>query len=109
MFRLDGAAKLNQRLGKSSAFSIGFGAGQRGGGMLVLRELGTLPRTFDFLPNACELIFADGEFQPEAGQFTLHLAVTVHCGDDFAIRLTLLFIDFGECLFRRTQFRADEF
>src|SRR2546429_6757101 len=69
------------------AFGIGFGAAQRGGGMLVLRALGTLPRVFHVQADAREFVLADVEFQPEAGQFTLHLAVAVHGGDRFAVRL----------------------
>src|SRR2546423_15545509 len=56
LFRLDGLAKLDERLRKSHAFGIGIGAAQRGGGMLVLRALGTVPRAFHFLADARQFV-----------------------------------------------------
>jgi hypothetical protein len=102
LFRLDGRAKLDECFRKPRTFGIGFGAAQRGCGMLVLGAFGTLPSAFHVQADAREFILADGEFQPEASQFTLHLAVAVHGGDSFAFRFALLLIDFRERLFCET-------
>jgi len=99
---LDGSAKLDECLGKPYAFGIGFGAAKHGGGMLVLRALGTVPRVFHVQADAREFVLADVELQPEAGQFTLHLAVAVHGGDSFPFRFALLLIDFRQRLFCET-------
>src|SRR5438128_1538844 len=45
--------------------------------MLVLCALGTLPRVFHVQADMLEFVLAGGEFQPEAGKFTLHLPVPI--------------------------------
>ena len=77
--------------------------------MLVLCALGTLPRVFHVQADTLEFVLAGGEFQPEAGKFTLHLPVAVHGGDGFALRFALLLIDVGEHLLGCTQLGSGGF
>src|SRR5260370_15640388 len=77
--------------------------------MLTLRALCALPRILRVLADAREFVLADSEFQPETTQFALHLAVAVHGGEGFALRFTLLLVDFGKRLLRQAQLGSDGF
>ena len=90
-------------IGEARSFGFGLRAVRGSRSVLSFGALRAGARLFHVLAYAAQLILANGQFETQASEFTLHLLVAMFRSEDRTFNFTLLQVDVFQSLLRELQ------